>query len=126
MPAGKELATFQGEFTSVQIREINGEERVIVGAYQVQVSGQLSGLATGTITFTGINDRGTCSDLGIGYLDSGEVLSARGQGVYWLSDKGQWEFRGAYLLGDQTVVSEGQITLANGTFSLGGKVLELT
>lgn len=126
MPTGKEIGKFDGKFTAVRVREINGEERVIEGTYEAKISGQMSGTGTGTITFTGLNDRGTVSDLGVGYLDSGDVTTARGQGVYFLSQKGQWEVRSAYLLGDQAVVSEGQITLSDGVFSLKGKILELT
>ena len=126
MPVGKEIGSFNGDFTSVRIREINGEERVIEGTYEIQVSGQLSGIATGTITFTGSNDTGVVADLGVGYLDSGDVLSAKGQGVYWSGDKGAWEVRSAYLLGGQAVVSEGQVILDGGKFSLKGKILELT
>lgn len=127
MPAGKEIGSFEAKVTSVRVREINGEERVIEGTYEGTVTGQMSGRATGTLTFTGINDRGTISDLGIGYFDSGDVVSARGQGVYWAGQKGQWELRAAYLLGDQTVVSEGQVTMAkDGSFSLKGKIVELT
>lgn len=126
MPVGKELGSYTGKFTSIRVREINGEERVIEGTYEGQVSGQLSGTFTGTMTFSGLNDRGTISDLGVGYLDSGDVLSARGQGVYWAGGKGQWETRSAVLVGDQTIVAEGQITMAKGTFSLKGTVAELT
>lgn len=126
MPAGKEIGSFDAKITSVRVREINGEERIIDGSYEAHVSGQLSGTATGTLTFTGLNDRGMLNDLGIGYLDSGDVLSYKSQGVYWVGDKGRWETRAAVLLGDQTAVVEAQITLANGSFSMKGKLLELT
>lgn len=126
MPVGKEIGSFDGNFTSIRIQEINGEERVIEGTYEIAVSGQLSGTATGTLTFSGLNDRGTVSDLGVAYLASGDAPSARGQGVYFLSEAGQWQIREAYLLGDQPIVSEGQITLADGAFTLAGKIFELT
>jgi hypothetical protein len=126
MPLGKEIGSFSGKITSVRVLEINGEERVIEGTYEAELSGQMAGTGTGTLTFRGLNDRGTVTDLGVGYLASGDVPSARGQGVYFLSGKGQWEVRSAYLLGDQPIVSEGQITLKNGSFSLKGKIFELT
>ncbi len=126
MPAGKEIGSFSGKFTSVRVREINGEERIIDGTYEAAVSGQLSGTATGSMTFSGLNDRGMLNDLGVGYLDSGDVVSYKGQGVYWAGDKGQWEGRAAVIIGDQTVVAESQITLANGSFSLKGTLVELT
>ena len=126
MPAGKELGTFDGKFTSIRVREISGEDRVIEGTYEAEISGELGGTATGTITFSGPNDRGTTSDLGVGYLNTGVALSARGQGIYFLVEPGNWEYRAAYLLGDQAVVSEGQITMANGVFSLKGTIWELT
>ena len=74
----------------------------------------MSGIATGTITFTGSNDTGVVADLGVGYLDSGDVLSAKGQGVYWSGDKGAWEVRSTYLLGGQAIVSEGQVSATAG------------
>lgn len=126
MPAQKEIGRFEGKFTSVRVREINAEERIIDGTYEAAVSGQLSGTATGTMTFSGLNDRGMVNDLGVGYLDSGDVLSYKGQGVYWAGNKGQWETRAAVIIGDQAIVAESQITLANGTFSLKGTLLELT
>jgi hypothetical protein len=126
MPLGKELGSFDGKITSVRVREINGEERIIEGTYEAGISGSMAGTGTGTLTFRGLNDRGTVSDLGVAYLASGDAPSARGQGVYFLSGKGQWQVRCAYLLGDQPLVSEGQITLAKGSFSLKGKIFELT
>ena len=126
IPAEKEIGGYDGKFTSIRVCEINGEERVIEGTYEIRVSGELSGTATGTMTFTGLNERGTFSDLGVGYLDSGDVLSAKGQGVYWSGSKGQWETRGAWMLGDQMIVGEGQITMDDGIFSLKGRIRELT
>ena len=124
MPAGKEIGTFDAKITSIRVVEINGDERVIEGTYEADVTGQLSGLATGTMTFRGLNDRGTFSDLGVGYLDSGAALSAQGQGVYWQAESGRWEVRAAYQLGDQHVVSEGTINLEKR--SLTGKIFELS
>lgn len=125
MPVGKEIGSFKGKFTSVRVCEINGDQRVIEGTYEAKLSGKLSGTATGTITFAGVNKRGTISDLAVGYLDSGDVVSAKGQGVYWAGKKGSWEIRSAYLIGNQKVVSEGRVSLSNGSFSLKGKIFEL-
>ena len=124
MPVGKELGSFDAKITSIRICEVNGDDRVIEGTYEAEVSGQLSGTATGTMTFTGSNDSGSFTDLGVGYLDSGDALSGKGQGVYWLTKPGEWEIRGAFTLGTQRVVSEGRIELASR--SMRGKILELT
>jgi len=126
MPVGNEIGGYEGKFSSIRVLEINGEERVIEGAYTLKVSGQLSGTVSATMTFTGRHERGTLTNLGVAYLDSGGVLSSKGQGVYWASGDGQWQTRAAIMLGDQMIVGEGQITLSNGEFSLAGKIFELT
>ena len=127
MPVGKELGGFKGKFTSIRTIAINGDDdRVIEGTYEAKVTGKLSGIATGTMTFSGANARGTFSDLGVGYLDSGKVLSGKGQGVYWKGKKGSWEIRGAFMLSGQMLVSEGQVTMSkSGEFGLKGKIFEL-
>lgn len=124
MPTGKEIGSIMSKITSIRVREINGEERVIEGTHEVELSGQMTGTGTGTMTFTGLNDRGSVRDLGVGYLTSGDVVSAEGQGVYWLTKPGNWEIRMAYLLAGQPVVLEGSIELESRT--LKGKMLELT
>ena len=129
MPVGKELANFEAKFTSVRTVAINGEEVVTEGSYMGKVSGQLSGTVTGTVTFTGTagaSARGTMTALSVGYLDSGDVLPGKGQGVYWATSTGNFETRAAFMLGDQTVVGEGQIVLADGEFTWSGKIFELT
>ena len=129
MPVGKELANFEAKFTSVRTVAINGEEVVTEGSYMGKVSGQLSGTVTGTATFTGTTGasaRGTMTALSVGYLDSGDVLPGKGQGVYWATSAGNFETRAALMLGDQMVVGEGQIALANGEFTWSGKLFELT
>ena len=90
------------------------------------VSGQLNGTVTGTVTFSGSNDSGTMTGLSVAYLDSGEVLPDKGQGVYWSGGNGKWETRAAFLLPDAMMAGEGQISLADGKFTWSGKVLELT
>ena len=126
MPVGNEIGGYEGNFTSIRTVEVNGDERIVEGTYIAKASGQLSGTITGTMTFSGRNERGTLTDLGVAYLDSGESPSSKGQGVYWSNAAGQWEIRAAYMLGDQMIVGEGQITLSNGEFSLAGKIFELT
>jgi hypothetical protein len=39
---------------------------------------------------------------------------------------GTWEVRSAYMIGDQKVVSEGQIVMAGEEVSMEGKIYELT
>ena len=125
MPVGKELGNYKGTFSSLRVCEINGEQQIAEGSYTGKVSGDLSGTAVGTMTFTGTNERRILSDLGSAFLDSGEVITYKGQGVYWYGSNGNWETRAAAVMGDQTLVAEGQITMSDGVFSLSGKVAEL-
>ena len=126
MPTGNEIGGYEGKFTSIRTVEIHGEERVIEGSFMADISGPLGGTISGTATFTGSNERGTLTSLSTAYLNSGDVLSSKGQGVYWSGGKGQWETRAAFILGDQMSVGEGQITLSGGIFSWIGKLVELT
>ena len=126
MPAGNEIGSYEAKFTSVRTVEIHGEERVIEGSFMADVSGGVSGTISGTATFTGTNERGTLTTLSVAYLDSGDVLSSKGQGVYWFGGNGKWETRAAFILGDQMSIGEGQITLLDGVFSWAGKLVELT
>ena len=87
---------------------------------------QLSGTVTGTATFSGTNDRGTITTLSVGYLDSGDVLPGKGQGVYWSDGSGKWQTRAAFMLPDAMVVGEGQVALADGEFTWNAKLFELT
>ena len=125
MPVGKELGSYEGTFTSIRVCEINGEEQIVEGSYSGKVSGQLSGTGSGTTTFSGPNERGILSDLGVAYLDSGDVVSYKGQGVYWSTSQGIWETRAAFVIGDQVMVGEGQLTMADGVVSSSGKLFEL-
>lgn len=125
MPVGNELGKYKGTFTSIRVCEINGEEQIAEGAYTAKISGELSGTAVGTMTFTGPIERGILTDLGTAFLDSGEVMTYKGQGVYWAGSQGSWETRAAAVMGDQTLVAEGQINMSDGVFSLNGKVAEL-
>ena len=125
MPVGKELGKFKGTFTSVRTCEINGEQAIVEGTYTAKVTGQLSGTAVGTLTFSGSNARGTANDLGTGYLASGDVINYKSQGVYWSGSNGKWETRGASMMGDQMLVVESQITMSDGVFSLSGEIFEL-
>ena len=126
MPVGNEIGSFKANFTSVRTVEINGEEVVTEGSYMGKVSGQLSGTVTGTVTFSGTNERGTMTGLSVGYLESGDVLPGKGQGVYWSGGKGKWETRSAFMLPEAMLVGEGQIALADGEFTWSGKLFELT
>ncbi|MDA0822609.1 MAG: hypothetical protein O3C28_09325 [Proteobacteria bacterium] len=74
MPVGKELSSYKGAFTSVRNCETNGAEDKVEGCYTAKVSGEIKGTAVGTMTFRGSNGRGLLSDIGAGYLDSGEVV----------------------------------------------------
>ena len=126
MPVGNELGNIESKFTSVRTVEINGEEVVTEGSYMGRVSGQLNGTVTGTATFSGTNDRGTITGLSVGYLDSGEVLPGKGQGVYWSDGSGKWQTRAAFMLPDAMMVGEGQIALGDGEITWIGKIFELT
>ena len=126
MPVGKELGSYKGTFSSVRVCEINGEEQIAEGSYTAKVSGELSGTAVGTMTFTGPIERGIITDLGTAFLDPGEVMTYKGQGVFWAGSQGSWETRAAAVMGDQTLVAEGQITMSDGDYSLSGKVSQLT
>ena len=126
MPVGNEIGSYEAKFTSIRTVEVHGDERIIEGTYMGQVSGGLSGTVSGTVTFTGTNERGILSDQGVAYLDSGDVISGKGQGVYWSDSSGQWETRAAFMLPEQMIVGEGQINLSDGAFSWSGKIFELT
>lgn len=126
MPTGKSIGQYAGEFSSVRVCDISAGEQVMEGSYQAKVSGDLDGSAVGTMTFAGTNERGTMTDLGVGYLKSGDVTTYKANGVYWANGQGQWEVRAAVVMGDQTLVVEGQINLADDGVTLAGKILELT
>lgn len=126
MPVGKELGKFTGKFSSIRVIEVGDNTRVLEGTYAATISGQLNGTANGSITFDGSAERGTVSDRGVGFFASGDVVNAKGQGVYWLGSQGSWEVRSAYMIGDQMVVSEGQVVMAGEEVSLNGKIYELT
>ena len=108
MPVEKKMGEYQGTFTSIRYCETDGEEQLVEGSYTAKVSGDISGTATGTMRFSGSNERGTMTDLGNGFWDSG-VESYKAHGVYWASSQGNWETRQAVVMGDQTLVVEGQI-----------------
>ena len=76
--------------------------------------------------FDGPAERGVLSDRGFGIFTSGEVVNAKGQGVYWANGDGTWEIRGAFKLGDQLVVSEGQVIMDGQDVLLKGDIFELT
>ena len=126
MPVGNQIGNFEAKFDAIRVVEVRGSERVVEGSYTGKVSGGLAGTVTGTMTFSGTNDRGTLSDQGIGYFDSGDVQAGRGQGVYWSNGAGQWETRAAFMLDDQMIVGEGQVSLSNGEFTMSGAIFELT
>ena len=126
MPVGNELGNFEAKFTSVRTVEINGDVITTEGSYMGKVSGQLNGTVTGTVTFTGSPGRGTMTGQSVGYMDSGDVMPGKGQGVYWSNSHGQWETRAAFMLADGMMVGEGQINLDGGEFTWTGKVFELT
>jgi hypothetical protein len=126
MPVGKTLATYEGTLTSVRVCEGSGGEEIVEATYKAKMSGEMSGTAVGTMTFTGSNERGTLGDRGAGYLDSGGVESYKAAGAYWATSQGNWETRAAAVMGDQMLVVEGQITMSDGDFSVSGTVSELT
>lgn len=126
MPAGKEIGSYKATFNSVRVCEINGEEQLVEASYSSKVVGQLSGTGVATMKFSGNGQRGTLADVGIGYLASGDVVTYKGQGVYWASKQGNWETRAAVMVGDQMCVAEGQISMSDGLFSSSGKIFELT
>ncbi len=126
MPVGKELGSFKGSFTSVETCEVNGDDGVVEGTYTAKVTGKIAGTAVGTLTFSGSNSGGTLSDLGTGYLDSGDAVNYKGQRVYWSGKHGVWETRAAVKMGDQMIVAEAQVKMKDGEFSVSGKLFELT
>ena len=126
MPVGKQLGEYQGTMTSVRYCEASGDEGLVEGSYTSKMSGELSGTAVGTMRFSGNEERGTMTDLGAGYLDSGGVEPYKAGGAYWSTSQGNWETREAVVMGDQMLVVEGQITLRDGVFSINGTVSELT
>jgi hypothetical protein len=122
MPVGKELGTYSGAFNYVKYADDGSVE----GSYTAKVTGDLAGTATGTMTFVGGTDRGVCADRGAGYLTAGDVVPYHGQGAYWSTSQGHWEVRIAFMVGENRVVSEGQITMKDGVFSLTGTLSELS
>lgn len=123
MPQGKEIGSYSSKSTSMRVIEINGDRRTIEVALEGEVSGQLAGTIVGTTVYTGTNDRGTYTDRGVGFLASGAV-HGEGTGVYWLTKPGEWETRGVFnLTSGQTLIGEGQVNLANRTWS--GRIFEL-
>ena len=126
MPAGKQIGTYEATFTSVRIVDNDGDHRIFEGSYSGAVTGDLNATIMGTMTFEGTDDRGTLSDRGVGYFDSGDIAPGKGQGVYWRNGNGVWETRAAFILPEQALVGEGQITLSKGNLTMSGKVFELT
>ena len=126
MPAGKELGTYEGKFASIRVLEVGEDTRVLEGTYSATVSGQLKGIAKGTMTFDGRTERGTIAANVVGFFASGDVVNGKGQGVYWQGSQGSWEIRAAFMLGDQMAVSEGQVIMDGEEVLLKGKILELT
>lgn len=126
MPVGKQLGSFDGTFSAIRVVEVGDDTRVLEGTYTATVSGQLKGVANGSMTFDGRSERGTFNDRGVGFFESGEVVNAKGQGVYWAGSQGTWEIRGAFQLGEQMVVSEGQVVLNGEEVTLKGNIYELT
>ncbi len=122
MPVGKELGSYSGSFSYIRYPE----EGAVEGSYTAKVTGDLAGTATGTMTFNGDAERGTCSDRGAGYLTAGGVVPYNGHGTYWATSQGNWEVRLAFMVGETPTVSEGQISMKDGVFSLTGKLYELT
>ncbi len=126
MPVGKQLGKFKGSFSSVAITDRNRDVDTVVGSYMAKVTGDIAGTASGTMTFTGSNERGLLKDLGMGYLDSGEAAPYTAQGVYWATKQGNWETRAAVIMGDQMMVVEGQIKMSADGFATSGGVFALT
>ena len=122
MPRGKEIAEYATQATAIRVVGI-GEERCVEVSSEGTVSGQMNGAVMITVVFSGPNERGSYTDHSIGYLDSG-AAEGSGSGVYWLSSTGVWETRGVVQLDSgQTVIAEGQVKLAERSWS--GKLYEL-
>jgi len=80
----------------------------------------LEGTATGfgavfqTATFIGGPKDGTCSVVGVAYLDNGDALSGVGQGTYESKGKHRWATTGSMELSDgRRIASTGEIDLAS-------------
>ncbi len=122
MPRGKEIGEFATQATSIRVAGV-GDDRSVEVSSEGTVSGQMNGTVLITVVFDGPNDRGSYTDNSLGYLDSGPAEGS-GSGVYWLSSTGVWETRGvAQLDSGQTVIVEGQVKLAERSWS--GKLYEL-
>ena len=122
MPRGKEIAEYATQATSIRVVGI-GEDRCVEVSSEGTVSGQMNGAVMITVVFSGPNERGRYTDHSIGYLDTG-AAEGSGSGVYWLSSTGVWETRGVVQLDSgQTVIAEGQVKLAERSWS--GKLYEL-
>lgn len=122
MPRGKEIGEYSTQATSIRVVGI-GEDRQIEVASEGTVSGQMAGTVLITAVFSGPNDRGSYTDCSVGYLETG-TAEGSGRGAYWLSSTGVWETRGIVQLDSgQTVIAEGQVKLADRSWS--GKLFEL-
>lgn len=127
MPAGKQLGKFDGKFTSIRVLKVRDDNsRVLEASYSAGVTGELAGTAKGTMTFDGRAENGVLTDRGFGIFASGEAVNAKGQGVYWGGADGTWEIRGAFKLGEQMVVSEGQVIMDGQDVLLKGNIFALT
>ena len=123
MPRGKEIGEFSSTATAIRVLGV-GDDREIEVSSEGTVSGQLAGAIMNTVVFRGPNERGTYTDIGIGYLESGSAAEGVGSGVYWLASPGVWETRGTIQLDlGQTLVVEAQVKLADRSWS--GKIFEL-
>ena len=77
MPAGKELGTFDGKFSSIRVLENGDFTRVLEGTYQAVITGQLEGTAKGSMTFDGRSENGVFSDKGVGFLLAGKLSTPK-------------------------------------------------
>ena len=125
MDVGKELSTYDGVFSPLRTREVNGDETVVETTYSTKTSGDLAGTAMGTMTLSGTIERGTITELGNLFLDAGGGGPYRSQGVYWVDGTGNWQFRRMGIYGDLVYLAEDHCRLSDGVISVTGKLSEL-
>lgn len=125
-PVDVHVAAERIQLTLDIVTDRSGDVDTVEGSYMAKVSGDIAGTASGTMAFTGSNERGLLKDLGVGYLDSGEVAPYTAQGVYWSNKQGHWGTRAAVIMGDQMMVVEGQIKMTGDGYTTTGGVFALT
>lgn len=124
MPAGKEIAAFEMQRTSIKVMpEPNGGR-----SFELNLEGKVNGAWNGTVL---CSMNVTSDDLKIGtytitiagYLDSGGTVTASGGGTLKAIGNHRWQLRGSDITSDGHVtMTEGELDLAARSYK--GKVYE--